>query len=111
MANACLSRTNPRMSFKIAGSITAAVKGARERGYEVSHVHLRYLNPLPADLGNLLRRFKHVLLPELNLGQLSMLLRAKYLIDIEPLTKVAGQPFKVAELQARIEQMLEDKGK
>ena len=91
------------------GAITAAVKGARERGFEVSHAHLRYLNPLPADLGDLLRRFERVLLPELNLGQLSMLLRAKYLIDIEPLTKVAGQPFKVSEVQARIEQMLEGK--
>ncbi len=90
------------------GAITAAVKGARERGLDVSHAHLRYLNPLPPDLGELLGRFDRVLLPELNLGQLSILLRSKYLIDIEPFTKVAGQPFKVAELQGRIEQILED---
>ncbi len=89
------------------GAITAAVKGARMRGLDVSHAHLRHLNPLPPDLGDLLRRFRQVLLPELNLGQLSMLLRAKYLIDIQSFTKVAGQPFKVHELQARIEQMLE----
>jgi 2-oxoglutarate ferredoxin oxidoreductase subunit alpha len=89
------------------GAITAAVKGARERGLDVSHAHLRHLNPLPPTLGDLLRRFHRVLLPELNLGQLSMILRAEYLIDIESFTKVAGQPFKVAELQGRIEQMLE----
>jgi 2-oxoglutarate ferredoxin oxidoreductase subunit alpha len=89
------------------GAITAAVKGARERGLDVSHAHLRHLNPLPPDLGDLLRRFKRVLLPELNLGQLSLLLRAEYLIDVQSFTKVAGQPFKVAELQGRIEQMLE----
>jgi 2-oxoglutarate ferredoxin oxidoreductase subunit alpha len=89
------------------GPITAAVKGARERGLDVSHAHLRHLNPLPPDLGDLLRRFNHVLLPELNLGQLSMLLRAEFLIDIESFTKVAGQPFKVSELQGKIEQLLE----
>ena len=90
------------------GSITAAVKGARERGLDVSHAHLRHLNPLPPDLGALLRRFKRILLPELNLGQLSVLLRSEYLIDIESFTKVSGQPFKIAELQDRIEQMLEN---
>jgi 2-oxoglutarate ferredoxin oxidoreductase subunit alpha len=84
------------------------VKGARESGHAVSHAHLRHLNPLPADLGDLLRRFRRVLLPELNLGQLSMLLRARYLIDIESFTKVAGQPFKVFELQEKIEQMLQE---
>ncbi len=90
------------------GAITAAVKGARERGLDVSHAHLRHLNPLPADLGDLLSRFRRVLLPELNLGQLSMILRARYLIDIESFTKVAGQPFKVVEIQTKIEQMLEE---
>ncbi len=90
------------------GAITAAVKGARERGHQVSHAHLRYLNPLPGDLGELLGRFRRILLPELNLGQLSLLLRARYLVDIESFTKVAGQPFKVFELQDKIEQMLEE---
>ncbi|MBW2459449.1 MAG: 2-oxoglutarate ferredoxin oxidoreductase subunit alpha, partial [Deltaproteobacteria bacterium] len=89
------------------GAITAALKAVRERGLDVSHAHLRHLNPLPPDLGDLLGRFRRVLLPELNLGQLSMLLRARYLLDIESFTKVAGQPFKVAEIQAKIEQMLE----
>ena len=90
------------------GSITAAVKAAREQGLEVSHAHLRHLNPLPADLGDLLKRFRRVLLPELNLGQLSMLLRDRYLLDIESFTKVAGQPFKVAEIRDKIEQMLQE---
>ena len=90
------------------GSITAAVKSARERGRNVSHVHLRHLNPLPADLGEVLGRFRRVLLPELNLGQLSILVRSRYLIDVESFTKVAGQPFKVSELEEKIEQMLEE---
>ena len=93
------------------GAITAAVKGVRERGLDVSHAHLRHLNPLPPDLGELLGRFHRVLLPELNLGQLSILLRSKYLIDIESFTKAAGQPVMVSELQGRIEQILEDNGR
>ena len=60
------------------------------------------------NLGELLGRFRRVLLPELNLGQLALLLRARYLVDIESFTKVAGQPFKVFELQEKIEQMLEE---
>jgi 2-oxoglutarate ferredoxin oxidoreductase subunit alpha len=90
------------------GAITAAVKAIREQGRDVSHAHLRHLHPLPADLGELLGRFRRVLLPELNLGQLSILLRARYLLDIESFTKVAGQPFKVIELQQKIERMLEE---
>jgi 2-oxoglutarate ferredoxin oxidoreductase subunit alpha len=93
------------------GAITAAVKATRERGLAVSHAHLRHLNPLPPDLGPLLGRFNRILLPELNLGQLSILLRSKYLIDIESFTKATGQPFKVSELQGRIEQILEDNGR
>ena len=98
----------PSTSRVPSGAITAAVKGARERGHQVSHAHLRYLNQLPGDLGELLGRFRRKLLPELNLGQLSLLLRARYLVDIESFTKVAGQPFKVFELQEKIEQMLEE---
>jgi len=89
-----------------AGPITAAVQAVRKQGLDVSHVHLRYLNPLPSDLGDVLRRFERILLPELNLGQLSMLLRAEYLLPIESFTKVAGQPFKVSELQTRIHEIL-----
>lgn len=90
------------------GAITAAVAEAREAGLMVSRAHIRHMNPLPANLGDVLRRFKRVLLPELNLGQLSTLLRARFLIDIQPLTKVAGQPFRVAEIREAIENILKE---
>jgi 2-oxoglutarate ferredoxin oxidoreductase subunit alpha len=91
------------------GSITAAVEEAREAGLAVSQLHLRHLNPLPTDLGDVLRRFDRVLLPELNDGQLAMILRARFLLDIQSFPKVAGQPFKVAEIRERIEQIMKEK--
>lgn len=92
------------------GAITAATEVARSVGLSVSRAHIRHMNPLPANLEDVLKSFKHVLLPELNGGQLSMILRAKYLLDIKPLNKVAGQPFRVAEIVAEIENILnEDK--
>jgi 2-oxoglutarate ferredoxin oxidoreductase subunit alpha len=84
------------------GAIEQAVEQAHAAGVRVGHLHLRYLNPLPADLGELLQRFRRVLVPELNLGQLSRLLREQYLVDAVPLTKVQGRQFKVAEIHARI---------
>jgi 2-oxoglutarate ferredoxin oxidoreductase subunit alpha len=68
----------------------------------VAHVHLRHLNPLPPDLGDILKRYKTVLVPEMNLGQLSRLLRERYLIDVVQLNKVQGKPFKVSEIYDRI---------
>ena len=88
------------------GAITAAVGEARKAGLMVSRVHIRHMNPLPSNLGDVLKRFKRVLLPELNGGQLSMILRAKYLLDIESLTKVAGQPFRITEIRTAIETIL-----
>ncbi len=90
------------------GAITEAVNCARAEGRDVSSLHLRHLNPLPVDLGDVLARFDHVLVPELNCGQLSRLLRAEYLVDAQPLTKVEGQPFKVSEIRARIDAILEE---
>lgn len=90
------------------GSIEAAVRQAQAAGKSVSHVHLRYLNPLPADLGDILRRFRKILVPEMNMGQLVKLLRAEYLVDAVGLNKIQGLPFKVAEISRRIDQMLED---
>jgi 2-oxoglutarate ferredoxin oxidoreductase subunit alpha len=84
------------------GAITSAVRTLQAEGYKVSSVHLRHLNPLPNDLGETLGRFKKVLMPELNSGQLALLVRAKYLIDAVPLTKVMGRPFKVAEIREAI---------
>ncbi len=81
------------------GAITSAVKAMQAEGFSVSSLHLRYLNPLPKDLGGILQKFKKVIIPELNLGQLSFILRSKYLVDAIPLTKVQGKPFKVSELR------------
>src|SRR2546423_1677003 len=80
------------------GAIHQAVREARDDGVDVSHIHLRYLNPFPSNLGDLLKRFDRVLVPEMNTGQLVQLLRAAYLLPAEGLNKVEGKPFKVAEL-------------
>jgi len=89
------------------GSIAAAVKEVQRQGKSVSHVHLRYLNPLPGDLGDIISRFKHVLVPEMNLGQLVKVLRAEFLVDAVGLNKIQGLPFKVSEIISRITRMLE----
>ena len=87
------------------GSITAAVEAVREEGLSVSRLHLRNLNPLPNDLGDVLNRFEKVLLPELSDGHLAMILRARYLIDIRSLPKIEGMPFKIAELTKAIHEL------
>ena len=89
------------------GSITAAIEEVRTQGLTVSQVHLRHLNPFPSNLGDVLRSFKKVLLPELSDGHLGMLLRSKYLIDIQMLNKIEGQPFKIAELTHAIRELYE----
>ncbi|HEX4222443.1 MAG TPA: 2-oxoglutarate ferredoxin oxidoreductase subunit alpha, partial [Pseudonocardiaceae bacterium] len=81
------------------GPIGAACRRVRGMGLSVAQVHLRHLNPLPANLGEVLARYRTVLAPEMNLGQLSLLLRAKYLVDIKSYTKVSGLPFQAEELQ------------
>jgi 2-oxoglutarate ferredoxin oxidoreductase subunit alpha len=80
------------------GHIKAATMELRRQGVEASACQLRYINPLPEDLGEKLKKFKQVILPENNLGQLRMWLRAKYLIDIKGFNRVRGQPFTVHEL-------------
>jgi len=89
------------------GSVTAAVKAQRAEGRKIGHVHLRHLNPLPANLGDVLKRYNRVLVPELNMGQLLWLLRAKYLVDAVGLNKIQGRPFKQAEVEQKIEEILE----
>jgi 2-oxoglutarate ferredoxin oxidoreductase subunit alpha len=81
------------------GPIGAGARRVRALGHSVATAHLRHLNPLPANLGEVLRRYRRVLVPEMNLGQLSMLLRARYLVDAQSYTKVSGLPFKAEELQ------------
>jgi 2-oxoglutarate/2-oxoacid ferredoxin oxidoreductase subunit alpha len=89
------------------GPITAAMKPMREKGHRIGHVHLRYLNPLPRNLGDILKRYKKVLVPEMNMGQLSMILRAKFLVDAESYGKIQGKPFKQSEIEAKIEELLD----
>jgi 2-oxoglutarate ferredoxin oxidoreductase subunit alpha len=89
------------------GAIAAATNELRQANEKVSHVHLRYLNPLPGDLGDILGRFKNVLVPEMNLGQLLKVLRAEYLVDAVGLNKIQGLPFKVSEIVKRARHMLE----
>jgi 2-oxoglutarate/2-oxoacid ferredoxin oxidoreductase subunit alpha len=88
------------------GAITAAVQAQRAEGRRIGHVHLRHLHPLPSNLGEVIGRYKRVLVPELNMGQLLWLLRAKYLVDAVGLNKIQGRPFKQVELEQKIEEML-----
>ena len=88
------------------GAITAALNTARAKGRRVGHVHLRHLNPLPRNLGEVLGRYRTVLVPEMNMGQLVMVLRAKYLVDAQSYNKIQGRPFKQAEIEAKIEELL-----
>jgi 2-oxoglutarate ferredoxin oxidoreductase subunit alpha len=89
------------------GPITAAVNTQRASGKRIGHVHLRYLNPLPRNLGDILKRFKQILVPEMNMGQLLMVLRAKYLVDAQGYNKIQGKPFKETEIEQKIEEMLD----
>ena len=88
------------------GAITGAAGRMRRAGTKIAHVHLRNLHPFPDDLGDIVKRFDHVLVPEMNLGQLSSLLRAEYLVDAKVISKVTGQPFTAGELVSRIEEMV-----
>ena len=88
------------------GALATAVRQLWERGQPVAHAHLRYLNPLPANLGDVLRRYDKVLVPELNRGQLRALVRAEYLVDAVGLNKTTGRPFAVAEIVEAVENCL-----
>ncbi len=89
------------------GSVAAAVSGLQEAGRAVDHLHLRYLNPFPANLGSVLKSYRRILVPEINMGHLCTLLRAKYLVDARPLAKVEGRPFRVNELSQQIVDFLD----
>jgi 2-oxoglutarate ferredoxin oxidoreductase subunit alpha len=91
------------------GACATACHTMQACGHAVTHCHLRYLNPLPNDLGDILKRFKTVLVPELNLGQLRSIVRDKYLVDAIGLNKVQGKPFSVAEVEAKIEELVTGK--
>ena len=85
------------------GPIHQAVRRARTKGLDVSHVHVRHVWPLPENLGDLLKGYERVLVPEMNTGQFKTVLRDQYLVDARPLTKTSGQPFTIAEIEAAIE--------
>ena len=89
------------------GAIVTAVQRARRQGIPVAHAQLRYLNPLPRNTGAVLRRYRRVLVPELNSGQLRLLLRAAFLVDAVGLNKVQGRPFLVSEIEDKIAKLAE----
>jgi 2-oxoglutarate ferredoxin oxidoreductase subunit alpha len=90
----------------VRGAVSAAVSQCRAKGLSVAHAHLRYLNPFPRNLGALLARHRKILIPELNGGQLALLIRAQYLEEVVSLSKVQGRPFTIAEVESRIEEVL-----
>ncbi len=88
------------------GAIKEAVLKARGLGIKVSQAHLQYVNPFPKNTGEVLKNFKHVLVPEINLGQLAKLLRSEYLIDIKQFNVVRGLPFRVSDILEKIQETL-----
>ena len=88
------------------GAIRQATKAAREQGKDVSHLHLRHLSPFPKNLGEVLRSYEQVMLPEMNMGHLCTILRGQFLVDVKGYNKIQGKPFKVGEILDRIDQML-----
>jgi 2-oxoglutarate ferredoxin oxidoreductase subunit alpha len=91
------------------GTILSAVQRARAKGLSVSHAHVRYMNPLPSNLGEILGRYEKVLIPELNLGQLRLLVRGRYLVDAIGLNQVTGRPFKTSAIEAKIYELAQSK--
>lgn len=88
------------------GAALTAVQRAREQGLSVAHAHLRYLNPFPRNMETLVTRYQKVMIPELNAGQLAMLIRDRFLVDVISFPKLRGQPFTVGEIEARIKELL-----
>jgi 2-oxoglutarate ferredoxin oxidoreductase subunit alpha len=91
------------------GAIRTAVERLAKAGQPVAYAHLRYLNPFPGNLGEVLARYERILVPELNGGQLALLLRARYLVDVLSHSKLQGQPFNVREIETRISEVLHEK--
>jgi 2-oxoglutarate ferredoxin oxidoreductase subunit alpha len=106
----CLGTNNGRMAVvgwgSTFGPIHQAVRRSRARGLDVSHIHIRYIAPFPKNLAVLLKSYDHILVPEMNCGQLKTLLRDQFLVDARPLNKVSGQPFTIAEIEAAIEEAI-----
>ena len=88
------------------GVQTCALPISRLKGQDVAHIHIRHIAPMPQNMSVLLKSFQHILVPEMNTGQLKTVLRDKFLVDARPLSKVSGQPFQIAEIAAAIDQLL-----
>ena len=88
------------------GALRSAVEKSRVKGLSVSHLHLRHINPFPSNLGEVLVNYKKVLIPELNLGQLNMLIRSQFLIDTNAYNVIAGKPFSSNEILVEIEKLI-----
>ena len=88
------------------GSISSAVEKMQRDGKSVSSAHLRHLNPFPKNLGEVLAGFETVIIPEMNLGQLCTMIRARYLVDAVPFSKVKGRPFQIREIVRKVEEYL-----
>ncbi|API60695.1 2-oxoglutarate ferredoxin oxidoreductase subunit alpha [Tardibacter chloracetimidivorans] len=106
----CLGDTSGRLAIvgwgSTFGPIHQAVRRQRAKGRDVSHIHIRHVWPLPKNLGALLKSYEKVIVPEMNTGQLKTVLRDQYLVDARPLNKVSGQPFRIGEIEAAIEEAL-----
>ena len=102
----CLGRPGAKLAVvgwgSTFGPIHQAVRRERVRGRDVSHIHLRHIWPPPRNLGDLLKSYERIIVPEMNNGQLKTLLRDQYLVDAKPVNKISGQPFKIAEIEAAI---------
>jgi 2-oxoglutarate ferredoxin oxidoreductase subunit alpha len=92
------------------GAIRSAVERLQSEGSSVAHAHLRHLNPFPRNTESVLRSYRRVLVPEVNMGQLSMLLRARYLIDVAGFNRVRGKPFRISEIKQAAEVFLGGNG-
>jgi 2-oxoglutarate ferredoxin oxidoreductase subunit alpha len=91
------------------GAIRSAVERLQAAGRSVAHAHFRHVNPLPRNTEDVLRRYRRVLLPEINLGQLRLLLRARYLIDIAGFNLVRGKPFRIADIESEALRILAER--
>src|SRR5206468_10054009 len=88
------------------GPIHQAVRRAIAKGQDVAHVHVRHIWPMPTNMSDLLKGFRHILVPEMNMGQFKTVLRDQFLVDAQSLTKVSGLPFRIAEIEAAIDARL-----
>lgn len=88
------------------GAVRTAIEQAVEEGQSVAHMHMRWVNPMPANIGDIFKRYKRVLVCELNMGQLQLLLRAKFLVDAAGLHKVMGRPFMISDIRQKVDEML-----